>query len=61
MNAPQESIVTRWRGPSFDMLLPLLQEPHRNVGSLHDVVSIQKGRERPLGVVLCPGLSALLV
>ncbi len=43
MNKSPENIVTRWFGPHFQELHPLLQNLHRHGGSLQGVVEIQTG------------------
>ncbi|MBI3897611.1 MAG: DUF4166 domain-containing protein [Gammaproteobacteria bacterium] len=41
---PHETVVTRWFGPQFDRLHPLLQDLHRHGGTLRGIVTIDLGR-----------------
>jgi len=44
MDQGQENAVTRWFGPQFERLHPLLQELHRHGGRLRGEVVIERGR-----------------
>ncbi|HET6430719.1 hypothetical protein [Dyella sp.] len=39
-----ETAVTRWFGPAFGQLHPLLQSLHRHGGELHGPVAVRFGR-----------------